>query len=155
MRMLALRNNPLNNMHDFKNHLETVFDEIFNRECTLSNENECKLTKMTDFSPSVDAYEEDDKYVIKASLPGIEKDDIEINLEEKRITFSGERKHTDEIKEENMYRSEILYGSFERSFSLAEEINVDAVKADFTNGLLKLELPKKEEKKSKSRKLTL
>lgn len=152
MRMLALRNNPL---YDFRNHMESVLDEVFNREYNLSKENETTLTKITSFRPSVDAYEDDNKYVIKASLPGIEKENININVEEKRITISGERKHSEEIKEENMYKSEILYGTFERTFTLAEEINVDDVKADFTNGLLKLELPKKEEVKAKAKTITL
>ncbi|MGD9581602.1 MAG: Hsp20/alpha crystallin family protein [Vampirovibrionia bacterium] len=155
MRMLALRNNPISNMYDFRNHLESVFNEMFAGDTALTNETENKLTKITSFRPSVDAYEEENKYVIKAALPGIEKDDISINLEEKRITISGERKHCEEVKEENMYRSEIIYGNFERSFSLAEEINIEEVKAEFNNGLLKIELPKKEEVKAKTKTLKL
>ena len=103
--------------------------------------------KMT--PPAVDLYEEKDEIVVKAELPGMEKDNIEVNLSDNRLTIKGEKKQEEEVKKEGYYRSERSYGSFVRSLELPREVQTDKVKAAFKNGILEIRLPKTEEAKKK------
>jgi len=95
----------------------------------------------------VDIYEKNDAVFIDTELPGVEKDDIFVDAKGKLVTLGGERKSDEEIKEENSYRRERRYGKFERAFNLPFEVDVKTVKATFTNGILKLEIPKPVEAK--------
>ena len=104
-------------------------------------------------SPTVDLYEEKDDIVVKAELPGLEKDDIEVNLSDNRLTIRGEKKQEEEVKRENYYRSERSYGSFSRTLELPREVQTDKVKAAFKNGILEIRLPKTEEAKKKETKI--
>jgi len=104
-------------------------------------------------TPTVDLYEEKDDIVVKAELPGMEKDDIEINLTDDRLTIKGEKKQEQETKRENYYRSERSYGSFIRTLDLPREVQTDKVKAAFKNGVLEIRLPKTEEAKKKETKV--
>ena len=104
-------------------------------------------------TPAVDLYEEKDDIVVKAELPGMEKDNIEVNLSERRLTIKGEKKQEEEVKKEGYYRSERSYGSFVRTLELPREVQTDKVKADFKNGILMIRLPKTEEAKKKETKV--
>jgi HSP20 family protein len=106
-------------------------------------------------TPSVDLYEEKDDIVVKAELPGLEKDNIEVNLSENRLTIKGEKKQEEEVKKENYYRSERSYGSFIRTLDLPREVQTDKVKAAFKNGVLEIRLPKTEEAKKKETKVKI
>jgi HSP20 family protein len=101
------------------------------------------------WSPAVDMFEKDDKVVIKAELPGLDKKDVSLDLQNGVLTLKGERKHENEVKEENFYRREMSYGKFVRSFSLPVDVDADNIKAEFQNGLLTVEVPKPEEHKPK------
>ena len=100
-------------------------------------------------APAVDLYEEKDDIVVKAELPGIEKNNIEVNLTDHTLTIKGEKKKEEEIKEENYYRAERSYGSFVRTLELPKDVHTDKVKATFNNGILEVRLPKTEEAKAK------
>jgi HSP20 family protein len=100
-------------------------------------------------APVVDLYEEKDDIVVKAELPGIDKNNIEVNLADHTLTIKGEKKKEEEIKEENYYRSERSYGSFVRTLELPKDVHTDKVKATFKNGILEVRLPKTEEAKAK------
>jgi HSP20 family protein len=104
-------------------------------------------------TPAVDLYEEKDDIVVKADLPGMEKDNIEVNISDNRLTIKGEKKEEQEIKKENYYRSERSYGSFVRTLELPTEVQADKVKAAFKNGVLEIRLPKTEEAKKKETKV--
>ena len=95
--------------------------------------------------PTVDVFEEKDDIVVKAELPGIEKDNIEVNLTDRTLTIKGEKRKEEDIKEENYYRAERSYGSFARSFRLPEGVDGDAIKASLKEGVLTIELPKRSE----------
>src|SRR5215467_10582305 len=103
--------------------------------------------------PAVDLYKEKDDIVVKAELPGMEKDNIEVNLSDNRLTIRGEKKKEEEVKKENYYRSERSYGSFVRTLELPREVQADKVKANFKNGVLEIRLPKTEEAKKKETKV--
>ena len=100
-------------------------------------------------APTVDVYEEKDDIVVKAELPGMDKDNIEVNLTDHTLTIKGEKKKEEEVKEENYYRSERSYGSFLRTLELPKDVHADKVKASFKNGILEVRIPKTEEAKAK------
>ena len=99
--------------------------------------------------PMVDVFEEKDDIVVKAELPGIEKDNIQVNLTDHTLTIKGEKKKEEEVKEENYYRAERSYGSFLRTLDLPRDVRADQVKASFKNGILEVRMPKTEEAKAK------
>ncbi len=99
--------------------------------------------------PIVDVFEEKDDIVVKAELPGIEKDNIEVNLMDHTLTIKGEKKKEEEVKEENYYRAERSYGSFLRTLELPRDVRADQIKASFKNGILEVRMPKTEEAKAK------
>ncbi len=104
-----------------------------------------------DWSPSVDIEEEDDKYLIKADLPGVDKDNIEVKLENGVLSIRGE-KHTEKEtgKGTKRHRTERFHGTFARSFTLPDAVKADSVEASYKDGVLSLVIPKQEEVKPKS-----
>jgi len=100
-------------------------------------------------TPSLDVFEEKDEIVVKADLPGMNKDEIEVTVTENVVTIKGEKKE-EEVKEKDYYRRERSYGSFVRSVELPSEVKSDQIKANFTDGVLEIRMPKTEEAKKKS-----
>ena len=105
------------------------------------------------WNPVIDLYEKDDQFVIKAELPGVDKDNISVDLKDRTLTISGERSHEKEVKEENYYRQERSFGKFKRAFTLPADVDPDKIKAEFKDGLLKIEVAKPE--KEKPRQVTI
>ena len=103
----------------------------------------------TAWNPSVDIFENDNDVVIKAELPGMNAKDIEVRLENNGLMLKGERHFEKETKEENYHRIEREYGSFSRAFALPTVVDGDKVVAEYKDGILKIVLPKKEERKPK------
>jgi HSP20 family protein len=107
------------------------------------------------WNPAVDVFEEDDKLVLKAELPGVDKKDISVDLQNGMLTLKGERRHESEEKEgRNVYRREMSYGRFVRSFSIPQDVQADKVKAEYVNGVLTIEVPKPEARKPKQIKIS-
>ncbi len=100
--------------------------------------------------PSLDVYEEKDSVVVKAELPGMKKEDVEVNLVGANLTIKGEKKEDQEVKEDDYYRRERSYGSFLRTVALPCEVKSDEIKASFKDGVLEIRMPKTEEAKKKS-----
>jgi HSP20 family protein len=86
---------------------------------------------------------------VKAELPGIDRDNIDVNLSDHTLTIKAEKKKEEEVKEENYYRSERSYGSYVRTLDLPRDVRRDKVKATFKNGVLEIRMPKTEEAKAK------
>ncbi len=103
----------------------------------------------TGWIPAVDVHDNDEAYVFTAELPGLDKDDISITLENNVLTVSGERKFEDEAKGDNYRRIERAYGSFSRSFTLPSQVDQQKVSAEFKKGLLHISVPKAEQAKPK------
>jgi HSP20 family protein len=101
------------------------------------------------WNPAVDLYEKEDSFVIKAELAGVDKDNISIDLKDGVLTLSGERSNDSEAEEDDYYRRERTYGKFRRAFSLPADVDADKIKADFKDGVLKITVPKPEERKPK------
>ena len=104
----------------------------------------------TTYVPSVDIFETDNEVVVKAEMPGMNANDIDVRLENNVLTLKGERHFEKEAKEENYHRIEREYGTFNRSFALPRTVNGDKVSAEYRDGILKIVLPKKEETKPKA-----
>ena len=101
------------------------------------------------FAPAVDVYEDEHNVTLKLEVPGVKQDDLDVQVENNTLTIRGERKFEKEEKEENFQRIERRYGSFSRSFTLPNTIDTDSVNANYENGVLKVELAKREEAKPK------
>ena len=101
------------------------------------------------WTPAVDIYENNDSVVVKAELPGVEKDQISVEVKDGILSLRGERRFEKEVKEESYHRIERSYGSFQRSFSLPVSVDQEKVTAHFRNGVLEVTLPKKEQAKPK------
>jgi len=94
-------------------------------------------------------YEQDEALVVKAALPGMEKDDIQVSVRGNTLSITGERKVESEVKEENYYCCEQRYGKFSRSISLPAGVDTEKISASYKNGILEVTLPKTEEVKPK------
>jgi HSP20 family protein len=129
------------------------FDRLF-REAFSPAINEGELSTRT-WAPPVDIYENGDNLVLKAELPGINPDEVEIRVENNTLYLKGERKFEKEVKEQNYHRIERSYGTFTRTFSLPNSIDADKVAANFKDGVLVLTMPKKEEAKPKTIKVNI
>ncbi|CAI4033848.1 Hsp20/alpha crystallin family protein [Nitrospira tepida] len=102
-------------------------------------------------TPRVDLFEDKGDIVVKADLPGMSKEDIEVNLSDTTLTLRGEKKKEAEVKEKDYYRMERSHGLFRRVIELPSEVQADKVKASFKDGVLEIRLPKTEEAKRKER----
>jgi len=141
MRTSLTRFGPFRSPLSLGEPFDRLFQEAFERSTGESN--------LTSWAPAVDIYETEHELVVKADLPGIKPEDLDIRVENNVLTIRGERKFEKKINEDNFLRFERSYGSFSRSFSLANTVNAEAIRADYNQGVLKITLPKREEAKPK------
>jgi len=125
--------------------LQEQLNRLFNDDIERTGEN----SSLTAWAPAVDIYETEHELVVKADLPDIDPKDLDIRVENNILTLRGERKFESKVAEDKYLRVERTYGSFSRSFSLANTVNSEAIKADYLNGVLTLSIPKREEAKPK------
>jgi len=105
--------------------------------------------------PSIDIFEEGDNVVVKAELPGMRKEDIDVSMTDSTVSISGEKKKEEKIERKNYYREERSYGSFTRSFRLPTEVDTAKAKANFKEGVLEIRIPKTEEAKKREKKVPI
>ncbi len=101
------------------------------------------------WTPAVEMYEKDDKFVVRAELPGMKKEEFDISVLGDTLPIKGERKAKSEVKDEDYYRCELCYGKFSRSVALPAAVDAKKVEASYENGILEITLPKVEEAKPK------
>lgn len=130
---------PLNDSVSLRDAMDRLFEES-----VVSTPN-----KMVMKTPKIDVMQKGGDIVVKAELPGVTDEDIEIDVAEDSITISGEKKEEKEIKKEDYYHKESFLGSFSRTVMLPAQVKADKAVAEFKNGVLVVTLPKMEEKKSK------
>ncbi len=136
--------NPLREMETFSDHL----NRLFNGSPFPSNW-PGEESSIGGWEPSADIFDQDEKIVIKADLPGVDKKDIHIDLKDNVLTLEGERSHENEVKEDRYCRKERVHGKFRRSFMLPEGLDPEKIKAEYTDGVLNIDIPKPEETKAK------
>jgi HSP20 family protein len=135
-------------------------DQLFNRLVPSNFANWSRLAlgdngKKLDWSPSADISETDKEYVIRAELPAVKKEDVQVTYEDGIITIKGDRKQLKDEKTEKFHRVESFYGSFERSFSLPENADSDAIRCESKDGILTVHIPKMESVKQKPKQITV
>jgi len=101
------------------------------------------------WAPALDIYETEDRFVVNVELPGIDPKDVDVSVEDSTLTIRGERRFSEDVKEENYRRVERRYGSFVRSFGLPKITDADKIEASFDKGVLTIEVPKVEPAKPK------
>ncbi|HKS81915.1 MAG TPA: Hsp20/alpha crystallin family protein [Candidatus Acidoferrales bacterium] len=141
------RCDPFFNFAGFQDHLNRLF------EANVQSRGD--KNALTTWAPAVDIFETENELVIKADLPEISEKDLDVRVENNTLTIHGERKFEQKVKEGSYLRTERSYGSFSRSFSLPNTVNTDAIKAEYKNGVLTIELPKRAESKPKQVKVNV
>ena len=101
------------------------------------------------FAPVVDVYETDQDLVVKAELPGVKKENVEVSIRDNALHIKGEKKEEKEEKTETYHRVERVYGKFERVIPLPTDVKVEAAKAEFKDGVLEIRIPKAKGSKEK------
>ena len=134
---------------DLDKFLENYFDEPFKRFIHERFPRFETLTGIGQITPSVDMYEKGDAIVVKADLPGIDKDNINISVSDGILTLKGEVKKEKEVKEGDYFYSERSFGSFARSISLPTKVKENKIDAKYVDGILEITLPKAPEAKAK------
>ncbi|MDI6890346.1 MAG: Hsp20/alpha crystallin family protein [Thermodesulfovibrionales bacterium] len=137
--------------------MERWFEDFFRRPFSLMPSwfPRLRLPEIEEVSPSVDVFEEGDEVVVKAELPGMRKEDLDVKLTEDTITISGEKKKEEKVEKKDYYRLERSYGSFTRSFRLPAEVQTEKAAAKFKDGVLEIRILKTEEAKKKERKIMI
>jgi HSP20 family protein len=107
------------------------------------------------WAPAVDIYETEKEIVLKADLPGLKLEDVDISLNNNVLSVRGERRFEKDVKEDNYHRVERAYGNFVRTFTLPNTVNVEQIDATYDNGVLKITLPKREEARPKQIKVNV
>ena len=138
--MAIVRFDPFRDLAGMQDRINRIFGEAYLRN------NDDDVTNRGDWRPVVDIYENDKhEIVLRAELPGLKREDIDIRVENNTLTLRGERKRDAEVKQESYHRVERIYGAFSRSFSLPTTVNTEKVSATFTDGVLTITLPFREE----------
>jgi len=140
--MQLVRFNPLRERLKARNRINHIFDDLFYPAVKGDEE-----LSIWNWKPVVDIYDNDDSIVIKAELPGVNKEDINIDVKDRFLTLKGERSAENEVKEDKYHRKERTYGRFERVFTLPAEVDSDKIEADYKDGVLTITIPKPEEQK--------
>jgi HSP20 family protein len=122
--------------------MDRLFDDAFTRPLRLNDGHSSML--------AVDMYQTDSEIVVKAAVPGVKADEVQINVTGEVLTIKGETKEKEEVKEKAYHLREQHWGMFVRSIALPTDVIADKAKAEFENGILTITLPKAEEVRPKS-----
>ena len=147
MRATLTRFAPFRGPLSLQEQFHRFFNEAFDRSAEEGG--------LTPWAPAVDIYENEQELVVKADLPDIKPEELDIRVENNILTIRGERKFEKKVDEKDYLRVERTYGSFSRSFSLANTVNSEAIKAEYKDGVLTLTVPKREEAKPKQIKVNV
>ena len=106
-------------------------------------------------SPRVDIYQTENDVVVKVEIPGVSKEDLNLYIDENTIRLSGQTKREEELRDEDIYRSERFYGKFSRTIPLPVEVKSEQAKAEYKDGILSITIPKAEPSRSKGRRIDI
>ena len=134
--MSIVRFDPFRDITSFRDDVNRLFARTLGEGVTSQT-----------WSPAVDVFETKDAIVLKAELPGLRTEDVDVEIDDNVLTVSGERTLTDRVEEGHYYRLERNYGRFSRSLTLPQGIRADEVTATFADGVLEVRVPKAEEAK--------
>lgn len=129
-----------NSLVNFQNRMSTIFDD---------HAHNVDNSPTASYIPKVDLIDLEDKFILEFELPGLKKEDVKIELHEQKLTVSGEKSAGGERDNLKFHLAERTFGSFSRSFQLPRTVELEKIEAHFKDGVLKMELPKKELEKPK------
>lgn len=141
--MAVVKWDPFRDLISIQDRMNRLFEQ------TLSRSREEEGVSPATWTPAVDIYETADTIVMKAELPGVAREDVQIQVNENTLTLQGERRFAKDVREESYLRLERAYGSFHRSFTLPATVHQDKIHALLKDGVLELTLPKAEDSKPK------
>jgi HSP20 family protein len=144
--MALIRWEPVREINTIQSEMNRLFNTLFESPSHAGN-GTSGGSSLRRWIPAMDLVETDDDFVLRADLPGLSEEDVNIELEDNVLTISGERKAEHEERKEGYYRVERSSGSFSRSLTLPEGVDPDGVKASFDRGVLEVRVPKPEAKK--------
>ncbi|MCF6212162.1 MAG: Hsp20/alpha crystallin family protein [Gammaproteobacteria bacterium] len=136
--MTLVRYEPWNVLQQLQREMNSLFDT------RLPAEGENGNVATSDWAPAVDIKEEDDRFLVLADIPGVDPEDIEVNMENGILSIKGERKSEHTEEKEGYKRIERAYGSFHRRFTLPESADPEGIKAKSIHGSLEIVIPKRE-----------
>ncbi len=139
--MTIVRWEPLRELGSLQSEMNRLFNTVFDAPSDTSG------TMLRRWVPAMDLVESGEHFVLRADLPGMSEEDIQIELEDGTLTVSGERKAEHEEREEGFHRVERSFGAFSRSLTLPKGVDADAVSAHFDRGVLEVRIPKPEQRK--------
>jgi HSP20 family protein len=148
--MALIRWEPVRELSTIQTEMNRLFNTFFDTP-TQSN----GITTLRRWIPAMDLVVTDEDYVLRADLPGLSENDVNIELDENVLTISGERKTEREEHKEGYYRVERASGSFSRSLTLPEGVDAEAIRASFENGVLEVHVPKPEQRKPRKVAITV
>jgi HSP20 family protein len=148
--MAINRFDPFRDLAILQDRMNRFFNDA--NQGALVRREEDVLSRGT-WMPAVDVYEQESELVLKAELPGLKREEIDVTVENSTLTIKGERKLEQEIKQDNVHRVERAFGSFSRSFSLAPKVDASKISADYKDGVLTLRLPFREDAKPRTIKI--
>jgi HSP20 family protein len=140
--MALIRWEPVAELNTIQNEMNRLFNTFFDQPAPSS-----RGAGPRRWIPAMDLVETNDQYVLRADLPGLSDEDVNVQLQDSVLTVSGERKAETDQQQEGYYRLERAFGAFSRSLTLPEGVNPDGVKAHFDRGVLEITIPKPEQKK--------
>lgn len=141
-----MRWDPFDEVRGLRRHMDRLFEDFFRGPRLLGWE-------PVELGVALDVYETDDALVVKAALPGVRPDEVDISVSGDVLTIKGETKSEEETKSGSYHRRELRYGAFARSIPLPTRVDHDKAEATFENGILTVTMPKVEEVKPKSIKI--
>jgi len=136
------RLSPFTGLNRLRNEIDQIFEGFLSPILPST-------TFFEGWTPALDVYEDKDRYVVKAELPGLKKEEIDVSLDGNTLSISGERKQEEERKEGDNFRSERYFGRFQRSLTLPAMVDGNKIQASYKDGVLSITLPKSEEAKPK------
>ena len=145
--MAIVRWEPLREFSTLQNEMNRLFNTVFDSPAPAGNGG------LRRWMPAMDLVESGDHFVLRADLPGLSEEDVNIEVEDRVLTISGERKAEHQVDKDGFHRIERAFGTFSRSLTLPEGIDPEAVQAGFDRGVLEVRIPKPEERKP--RKITI
>ncbi len=140
---------PANDFAAMRGMMDRLFDQSFGRLPALRGGEDLGVSSI-----GLDVYETNDAFVVKAAIPGVEPEKVDISVEDDVLTIKGDFEQKDETTEGSYVRRELRYGSFQRALRLPPTVDADKAQASFEHGMLKLTLPKKPEARARSFKIT-
>lgn len=135
---------PVRELLSLQERMNRLIDQTLSR-----THSEVELSSSGAWSPAVDLYESEESLILKAELPEVDHEDIELSIDDDRVTLRGERRLKESVSEKQFLRMERSYGPFHRTFDLPASVDAEKVKAEFRLGILTVTMPKRESEKTR------